>query len=184
MPDLDDKDRKIIGLLQSNPHASQSDIATATDLSQPAVSLRVKKLMRQGYLSRSIGIDLKQLNLPLAKLEIALNGEQNALDVFYQCPYIVNVLHMTDPTRLSLFMVGETASTIHSVTSRLKQHDGLDLIHQDTIAGAQNTVIHPLQLPATTESACPHCACTTCSHHKENRCMGCPLTSQYRGELW
>ncbi|MFO8132905.1 MAG: winged helix-turn-helix transcriptional regulator [Thermoplasmatota archaeon] len=184
MTGLDDKDRKIIGLLQDNPHASQSDIAAAADLSQPAVSLRIKKLMEQGFISRSIGVDIQRLDLPIAKLEIAHNGDRQMLDTFTRCPYIVDVLHMQNATRLSLFMVGETESTIHSVASRMQEHDGLELLHYDTIATTQNRVVHPLQLPDQPDGACRHCACASCSHHKKERCMGCPLTPLYRGEIW
>lgn len=184
MTGLDDKDRKIIGVLQGNPHASQSDIARAAELSQPAVSLRIKKLMEQGYISRSIGVDVQRLDLPIAKLEIAHNGNQQMLDTFNRCPYIVDILHMQNTTQLSLFMVGETEATIHSVASRMQEHDGLELLHYDTITTAQNRVVHPLQLPDGGDGACQHCACSTCSHHKEGRCMGCPLTPLYRGEIW
>lgn len=182
MAGLDDKDRKIIRLLQENPHASQSDIATTAGLSQPAVSLRIKKLTEQGFLSRSVGMNMERLDLPIAKLEVALNDGQESHESFYRCPYIVDVLHMADTTRLSLFMVGETEATIHSLTSRLQERDGLELLHYDTITAAQNTVIHPLQLPDG--EACSHCVCPSCEHHKERRCMGCPLTPLYRGELW
>ncbi len=182
MAGLDDKDRKIIRVLQKEPHASQSEIAAAADLSQPAVSLRIKKLTERGFLSRSVGMNVKQLNLPLAKLEIALNNGQEHHASFYNCPYIVDVLHMANATRLSLFMVGETESTIHSLAARLQERDGLQLLHYDTITAAQNEVTHPLQLPNGTE--CRHCACPSCTHYQTHRCMGCPLTPFYRGELW
>lgn len=184
MTGLDEKDRKIIGLLQDNPHVSQSHIAAAAELSQPAVSLRIKKLTKQGFLSRSVGMDVKRLNLSLAKLEVAVNGEQESHESFYRCPYIVDVLQMTNTTRLSLFMVGETESTIHSLASRLQERDGVELLHYDTIAAAQNAVVHPLQLPDPDDGPCRHCVCPSCSHHKEGRCLGCPLTPLYRGELW
>ena len=183
MAGLDDKDRKIIRLLQDNPHASQSHIAAAAHLSQPAVSLRTKKLMENGFISRSIGLDVKKLNLALAKLEVSLNDGIDP-EALTDCPYIFDVLHMTNPTRLSLLMVGETESTIHAVTSRLQERDGLKLLHYDTVAVAENKGLHPLQLPVPGEKECPYCACASCDHHQEGRCLGCPLTSLYQGELW
>ena len=183
MTGLDDKDKKIIRLLQDNPHTSQSDIADAADLSQPAISLRIKKLMEDGFISHSIGLDVKKLNLSLAKLEVSLNDGLEPIALTC-CPYIFDVLHLTNTARLSLLMVGETESTIHAVTSRLQDRDGLELLHYDTVAIAENKALHPLQLPLTDNKECPHCACASCDHHQQGRCLGCPLTSLYRGELW
>lgn len=183
MAELDEKDRKIIGLLQENPCASQSDVAAAADLSQPAVSLRIRRLTEQGFISHSIGMDVRRLNLSIAKLEVALKDSASA-DTLSRCPYIVDMLRMTDTTRLSLFMVGETKSTIDSLVSRLQERDGMDLLHYDTIDTAQTDLIHPLPVYTRGDGECPHCTCASCSHHQEGRCMGCPLTSFYRGELW
>lgn len=48
---MDDIDRKILKMLQKNARASLKSIAESTFLSSPAVSSRIEKLEREGYIT-------------------------------------------------------------------------------------------------------------------------------------
>jgi len=60
---LDEKDKKIIFLLQENPFLSQNEISEKVNLSQPAVGARIKKLRKKGFLSYAVGINPKKIGL-------------------------------------------------------------------------------------------------------------------------
>lgn len=49
--DLDETDRKIMSMLIENPKMSQAEISECLKISQPAVSLRMRKLEEKGVLT-------------------------------------------------------------------------------------------------------------------------------------
>ncbi|HDR8032279.1 TPA: Lrp/AsnC family transcriptional regulator, partial [Bacillus cereus] len=66
---MDQIDKKIVGLLQSNAKISMKDLAEAVHLSSPSVTERVRKLEEQqiieGYHAH---VSLKKINLPISAL--------------------------------------------------------------------------------------------------------------------
>lgn len=58
--DLDEKDKRILELLEKNPEMTQNDIARVVGLSQPSVGARIKKLKELGLISHVYGLNLKK----------------------------------------------------------------------------------------------------------------------------
>ena len=65
--DLDKRDREILSLLEKNPEMSQSDIAEKLKISQPSVSARMHKLKQKGALAHVVGMNLKKVDLYMAR---------------------------------------------------------------------------------------------------------------------
>lgn len=99
---LDDRDRKILDLLQANAEMAVNDIAEAVALSASACSRRITRLREEGYFARSVAmLDRKKLNLPTTVFVIVRTGKHEAswLEQFHAAvstiPEIVEVHRLT-----------------------------------------------------------------------------------------
>ena len=67
---MDDIDRSIIQIVQDNPSLTHTQIAKKVNRSQPTVGMRIRKLEERGLLKFQAGINLKKLDLCLARVEL------------------------------------------------------------------------------------------------------------------
>ncbi|QQR37077.1 Lrp/AsnC family transcriptional regulator [Devosia oryziradicis] len=99
---LDERDRKILDLLQANAEMAVNDIADAVALSASACSRRIARLREDGYITRSMAVlDRKKVGLPTTVFVIVRTGKHEAgwLDQFHAAvsaiPEIVEVHRLT-----------------------------------------------------------------------------------------
>lgn len=99
---LDERDRKILDLLQANAETPVGDIATAVALSASACSRRITRLRKEGDIARTMAaLDRECLNLPTTMFVIVRTGrhETGWLEQFHAAvstiPEIVEVHRLT-----------------------------------------------------------------------------------------
>jgi Lrp/AsnC family transcriptional regulator len=99
---IDERDRKILDLLQGNAEMAVNDIADAVALSASACSRRITRLREEGYISRSVAmLDRKKVGLPTTVFVIVRTGrhESGWLEDFHAAvgtiPEIVEVHRLT-----------------------------------------------------------------------------------------
>jgi len=99
---LDERDRRILDLLQANSEMSVNDVADAVALSASACSRRITRLREEGYIARSVALlDRKKMGLPTTVFVIVRTGKHEAgwLDKFHAAvsaiPEIVEVHRLT-----------------------------------------------------------------------------------------
>jgi Lrp/AsnC family transcriptional regulator len=99
---LDDRDRKILDLLQASAEMAVNDVADAVALSASACSRRITRLREDGYILRSVAVlDRKKVGLPTTVFVIVRTGKHEAgwLDEFHAAvsaiPEIVEVHRLT-----------------------------------------------------------------------------------------
>lgn len=99
---LDDRDRRILDLLQNSAEMAVADIADVVALSASACSRRITRLREEGYIARSVAVlDRKKLGLPTTVFVIVRTGRHEAgwLDQFHAAvstiPEIVEVHRLT-----------------------------------------------------------------------------------------
>jgi len=99
---LDERDRKILAILQANAEAPVTDIAEAVALSPSACSRRISRLREEGYIAGSIALlDRGKVNLPTTVFVIVRTGKHSAdwLAAFHAAvnaiPEIVEVHRLT-----------------------------------------------------------------------------------------
>jgi len=183
---LDEKDKKIISLLQENPFLSQNEISEKVNLSQPAVGARIKKLQEHGFLSYAVGINPKKIGLHFARLDIVTNDSEHILSSIKKCPYVLNVISMDGERNLSIFLASEDFSTLESVKSRFIEHNGIKDANFNIILKSEKKIVLPIQLVEKKKS--PPCGmnlhCEECKYYKNGKCIGCPFSPCYKGKLW
>lgn len=99
---LDDRDRKLLALLQENADIPAAEIAEILSLSPSACSRRIARLKAEGYITGSMALlDRKKINLPTTIFLLVRTGRhsKNWLDEFHTAvnaiPEIVEVHRLT-----------------------------------------------------------------------------------------
>ncbi len=186
--DLDKRDREILSLLELNPEMSQNDMAEKLKISQPSVSARVHKLKQKGALSHVVGMNLKKVNLYMAKVDVIANNTSTVLEIFKDCPYFLNGLIVSGKHNLCLFFVGEDIATLEAIVDGpLRSNPLVKGAEVSIVITTMKDLVMPVKMNFDTSSTPPcgnGCNCKECPHHISNRCLGCPVTNSYNGNIW
>ena len=186
--DLDKRDREILSLLERNPEMSQNDMADKLKISQPSVSARVHKLKQKGALSHVVGMNLKKVNLYMAKVDVMAKNTSSVLDIFKDCPYFLNGLIVSGEHNLCLFFVGEDIATLEAIVDgHLRNNPVVSSAKVSIVITPMKDLILPIRMNFDSSDTPPcgnGCNCKECTHHISNRCLGCPVTNSYNGNIW
>lgn len=186
--DLDKRDREILSLLEQYPEMSQSDMAEKLKISQPSISARIHKLKKKGALSHIVGMNLKKVDLYMAKVDVVANNTSSVLDIFKDCPYFLNGLIVSGRNNLCLFFVGEDISTLEAIVDgHLRGNPLVKSAELSIVITTMKDFVMPIKMNFDFSSTPPcgnGCNCKDCSHHISNRCLGCPVTNSYNGKIW
>ncbi|MCZ7385286.1 MAG: Lrp/AsnC family transcriptional regulator [Candidatus Methanoperedens sp.] len=186
--DLDKRDREILSLLELNPEMSQNDMAEKLKISQPSVSARVHKLKQKGALSHVVGMNLKKVNLYMAKVDVIANNTSSVLEIFKDCPYFLNGLIVSGKYNLCLFFIGEDIATLEAIVDgHLRSNPLVKGAEVSIVITTMKDLVMPVKMSFDISSTPPcgnGCNCKECPHHISNRCLGCPVTNSYNGNIW
>jgi Lrp/AsnC family leucine-responsive transcriptional regulator len=185
---LDKRDREILSLLEQYPEMSQSDMAEKLKISQPSVSARIHKLKQKGALSHVVGMNLKKVNLYMAKVDVIANNTSSVLDIFKDCPYFLNGLIVSGRNNLCLFFIGEDIATLEAIVDgHLRSNPLVKSAELCIVITTMKDFIMPIKMNFDYSSTPPcgnGCNCRDCAHHISKRCLGCPVTNSYNGKIW
>lgn len=99
---LDDRDRRILSILQANAETPVAEIAASVALSASACSRRITRLKEEGYIARTlVELDRRKVGLPTTVFVIVRTGSHAAdwLEKFHAAvgaiPEIVEVHRLT-----------------------------------------------------------------------------------------
>jgi Lrp/AsnC family leucine-responsive transcriptional regulator len=186
--DLDKRDREILSLLEKYPEMSQSEMAEKLKISQPSVSARIHKLKQKGALSHVVGMNLKKVNLYMAKVDVIANNTSSILDIFKDCPYFLNGLIVSGKHNLCLFFVGEDIATLEAIVDgHLRSNPLVRGAEVSIVITTMKDFVMPVKMNFDFSDRPPcgnGCNCKDCAHHISNRCLGCPVTNSYNGTIW
>ncbi len=186
--DLDKRDRELLSLLEQNPEMSQSDMAEKLKISQPSVSARIHKLKQKGALAHVVGMNLKKVNLYMAKVDAIASNTSSVLDIFKDCPYFLNGLIVSGRHNLCLFFIGEDIATLEAIVDgHLRNNPLVKSAEVSIVITPMKDLIMPLRMNFDSSDLPPcgnGCNCKDCHHHISNRCLGCPVTNSYTGKIW
>ncbi len=185
---LDKRDREILSLLEKHPEMSQSEMAEKLKISQPSISARIYKLKQKGALSHVVGMNLKKVNLYMAKVDVVANNTSSVLDIFKDCPYFLNGLIVSGRHNLCLFFVGEDIATLEAIVDgHLRNNPLVRGAEVSIVITTMKDLIMPVRMDFDFSDTPPcgnGCNCKDCAHHISNRCLGCPVTNSYSGNIW
>jgi DNA-binding Lrp family transcriptional regulator len=183
---LDEKDKIILSLFEQNPEITQSEIAKHLNVSQPSVGVRIHRLRASGFISHVIGVNLKKLNIPLAKVEVTASNTHQLLETFKHCPYFLNGFIVSGKNNLCMFFAGEDISTLEAIVdAHLRRNPHVSSVEFNVVITPVKDFILPLKTHVAKKKTTPCSSeCCNCEYYHSERCLGCPLTESYKGALW
>jgi DNA-binding Lrp family transcriptional regulator len=142
--EIDDIDKNIIELIQKEPTLTHTEIAKKVNRSQPTIGMRIKKLESSGVLKFQAGINLKTMNLILARVEIQTLKPQEILDFVKKCPYILNAFRLSGTSNISILLVSNHLSHLDKlVNHHFRSNPDITSVQMDIITDIVNDFVLP-----------------------------------------
>lgn len=183
---LDEKDRAIVQILQSDPDTPHRAIARQVGLSQPSVSARISRLRTAGHLALQAGVDVAAVGLTLAKIDVVTPNPDTLLDTFRNCPLLVNAITTSGRTNVTLFFVGERPEHLQAIVDvHLRPRPDVHVVDFQIVTGTFRPWVLPVSVTANRcdRTICGY-VCPSCRYYVEDKCTGCPATIHYKGTFW
>jgi len=185
LKDIDEADKKIVYLLSENPELSQVELSDRLKISQPAVSARLHKLREMGVLTYSIGTDIKKTQLFLAKIDLVSTSTEQVIGLFEKCPLYLNSFLTSGKYNLMVLLIGENIRSIMScVDSHLRTNPLIKDMEFNLIMTPVKDFVVPMK-PILDKRKTTPCQtdCGSCTLYLNDRCLGCPASIHYKGNL-
>lgn len=182
---MDETDRKIVSLLVENPGISQNVIAQNLEMSQPAICTRMKRLKNSRIITRMTGVNLKKTNLCMAKIEITARNPWKVLDFFKNCPMYLNGLIVSGRRNLCLFFISEKLQAIECcINYHIRENPNIADVEFHVVITPAEYFMVPIKIwnEKREKSPCGKC-CTEQPCYRSEKCLGCPATVFYKGNL-
>ncbi len=185
----DDTDRLLLKILSSHPKINQVELAKKVGLTQPAVSLRLRKLKTMGLISDAgVLLDISALGLEVVKVDLEVKHPAEFSEKFRQCPAVINSFVLGRNNGLCMLVAGESSQFVNCMLEKhMRQNPDVVKASSEHLI----TSLHGLrtQIDADRKLDAPPCGdppCSECEYYVENggECVGCPMTKFYRGTFW
>lgn len=189
---MDEVNRKIISKLQEDGRTSFKKLAEITGYTSMGVKKRFNNLQENGLVHVSASIDLKSLKLSAVILMLEMENMEAMNELaerFKDCPRVVHLFNTLGGYNLVALLVVEDPSTMQSIS--------LEKCSLRTVKGIRRSEFLPIGdiyfssfLPIryslahrNLEITPCNVDCRECNRYKNEKCVGCPATNCYRGQL-
>lgn len=187
---MDEKDRKIISILQKSGKATLSEIAEEIGMSAMGVKKRIDKLEKENLIKSSVSLNVEKLEVLTAILVMEVESAEalnDILEKFKDCPRIIKFFVTTGGYNLFALIWAEDLHSLESVTLEkcsLRAQPGIRRYEVFPIQEMHYDPFIEIKVVADKLDATP-CGvdCGSCSRYKAEKCLGCPATEFYRGKL-
>ena len=167
------------------PDITQTAIAGYLKLSQPAVYARIQRLRNSGMITRIVGVNLKESDLHMVKVEITAKEPWKIVEFFRKCPMFVNGFNISGKHNLCLFFVSEKLQAIECcVDHNLRKNPNVLDVELNVVVTPVKDFVVPLMIYSEKREKSPcgkRCAEQPC--YPDGKCLGCPATVFYRGKF-
>ncbi len=182
---IDDVDKKILSILYQDPKVSHTELSKQLKISQPAVSARMHKLEKEGVLTHVVGTDIKKTTVFLAKLDISTDNVEEIMKFLDACPLYFNSFLTSGRFNMTVFLIGENIRSIMAcVDSHWRKSLPVKDLEFDLIVAPARSLIVPIK-PNMEKKSINSCGadCSKCTFYIGDRCLGCPVSFCYKGNL-
>jgi Lrp/AsnC family leucine-responsive transcriptional regulator len=189
---LDDVDRKIISQLQQDGRTTLQDLSKIIGYSSMGTKKRLEKLLKSGTIKVSalINPDALKLYPAIVMLEMeSAEAMQNLIERFKDCPRVIHMFKTIGGYNLIALVVAETQDTLESISTEKCSLRCSKGIRRSEFYPISDTHFSPfLQIRenlAHKEKTVTPCSvdCVPCNRYENQKCVGCPTTSHYKGPL-
>jgi len=141
---MDEIDKNIIELIQREPMLTHTEIAKRVDRSQPTIGMRIRKLEKAGVLKFQAGINVKTMDLILARVEIQTLEPNETIELVKRCPYMLNAFRLSGTFNLSVLVIGSKLAYIDEmVNNHFRKNPSVSSVYMDIISDVTNDFVLP-----------------------------------------
>lgn len=189
---MDNIDKKLVSILHQNGRTSLSDMGKELGMSHVAVSKRLDKLLEKKLVKVTAGVSGEYLDAKVLFMGIETEDMEVAdriREKYKKCPRLLMLAPVTGRYNIFAVMVAEDTWSLESIVGMCSMRTEPGVRRSENWFG--NAPVSPeflpidLAPPLTGNSIAP-CTidCGKCKRYKLEKCVGCPTTKRYKGELW
>ncbi len=158
---LDERDIKLMSMLQKDPDTTQDKLASSLKLSQPSVWARLKKLKESGAIDVIAGTNFKKVDLFLAKIDLSATDTDKIIQEFIHCPFFINAFVMSGKHNLCLLFTSTSLKHLEGIVNHhLRSNPLVKEIEMNIIISTTKDFIMPINIDCEDKDQqdCPqHC---------------------------
>ncbi|MHA2042810.1 MAG: AsnC family transcriptional regulator [Candidatus Thorarchaeota archaeon] len=189
---MDNVDKRLISLLQQDGRKSLSEIGKKLDMSHVAVSKRLDKLVKEEKVHVTAGVNAEELDVKLLFMALEVDNMEVAERInkkYQDCPRLLMLAPVTGSYNLIAIMAAQDTWSLQSIVGTCGMRTEEGVRRSESWFGNAPIVPAFLQLnlaPEGSNGSKSPCKvdCASCKRYVDEKCVGCPPTSVYRGKLW
>ena len=187
MKNLDNIDKKIIGMINDNWQQGTTKMGKKIGISHTAVRSRLKRLQKD-VLKINCSIDIEKLGLKMFFICLEARFKSKVINHVKNCPKIICYFNTYGEYNFVMLAVAENTDTMESMIEQCFSFNFTNITKYNVmpIATSSTTCQH-IRFFTEDEKNNMKCDfktdCPNCKSFKENRCVGCPLYEGYKGIL-
>lgn len=190
--DLDDVDWKIIRLLHQDGRKTFKELGKAVGFTGLGAQKRVNRLLEQGVLRLSALVNTEVLDFCLAMILLEMESAEamrKTMDRYSECPRVINFFTTMGGYNLIALVMAEDQGTLESESMErcaLRSGEGIRRSEFYPIGKTHHSKFLPLgSLIPREEGDLTPCGvdCGSCLSFQDQKCVGCPSVSYYKGPL-
>ncbi|MHA1149037.1 MAG: AsnC family transcriptional regulator [Promethearchaeota archaeon] len=182
---MDNKDKKILRLLQKDGRMSLSEIGEEIGMSHVSVGKRLNKL-RESILKIAPMLNFKMLGYRVTIVLVEAKNDvvrETLMRLYENCPRTIFLTKITGDYNLLTIMLAENIDVQESELGQcaIRIHSGIRRSKVITGEVPVKPKYIPCIFPDMRRDKAP-CGpnCSECKRYLEEKCLGCPATKYYR----
>ena len=141
---IDEIDKSIIEIIQREPMLTHTEIAKQVNRSQPTIGMRIRKLEKSGVLKFQAGINVKTVDLILARVEIQTLKPDDTIKLVKNCPYMLNAFRLSGTSNLSILIVSDKLTQLDAiVNNHFRKDPNISEVYMNIITDVINDFVLP-----------------------------------------
>jgi Lrp/AsnC family transcriptional regulator for asnA, asnC and gidA len=189
---MDKIDWKLIKQLRSDGRKTYKELGEAIGFTSLGAKKRIEKLRNKNliHISALVNTDALDLRLALILLEIeSAEAMRKIIDRYSKCPRVINFFTTIGGYNLIALVMAEDQATLESESMEkcaLRSGEGIRRSEFYLIGRVQHYPFLPLKTDTLKEKGdTTPCGvqCKDCPSFQDEKCVGCPTLSYYRGPL-
>jgi Lrp/AsnC family transcriptional regulator for asnA, asnC and gidA len=189
---LDNVDKQLVTLLQEDGRKSLSEIGKKLKMSHVAVSKRLDKLVKEKKVHVTAGVNAEELDVKLLFMGLEVDNIEVAdriREKYKHCPRLLMLAPVTGSYNLMAVMAAQDTWSLQSIVGTCSMRTEEGVRRSESWFGNAHIVQTYLQLnlaPKSANGSKTPCKtdCGSCKRFLDDKCVGCPPSSVYRGKLW
>ena len=189
---MDKIDWKLIKQLRSDGRKTYKELGEAIGFTSLGAKKRIAKLLKKNiiHISALVNTDALDLRLALILLEIeSAETMRKIIDRYSKCPRVINFFTTMGGYNLIALVMAEDQATLESESMEkcaLRSGEGIRRSEFYLIGRVHHYPFLPLKTDTLKEKGdITPCGvqCKDCPSFQDEKCVGCPALSYYRGPL-